>query len=222
MFPLLFHGDFLRLSHRKTTVKIYEKTKKNNPYFYIKAMEDSYRQIGERLKGLRDVLNIPLGDIANVCGISEEIYLKAESGEKELPLDAVQRISQRYGIAIDVLLFGEEPRMSSYYVTRKGQGLSIERSKAYKYQSLASGFQNRKMEPFWVLVEPKPETEAVEKRSHEGQEFIAIADGDMELSIGEKVITLHPSDCIYFDSRQPHCMKALNNKPVHFVMILSE
>ncbi len=33
--------------------------------------------------------------------------------------------------------------MSSYFVTRAGKGTSIERTKAYKYQSLAAGFMNR-------------------------------------------------------------------------------
>ena len=110
-------------------------------------MEDAIKQIGERLKGLRDVLDIPAQDVADLCGVSLEAYLKAEDGEAELSISSMQKISRKYGIALDVLLFGEEPHMSSYFLTRKGQGLSVERRKAYKYQSLAGGFRGRLPRP---------------------------------------------------------------------------
>ena len=51
----------------------------------------------------------------------------------------------------------EEPKMSSYFLTRKGAGVSVERTKAYKYEALASGFRRRIADPFIVTVEPKPE-----------------------------------------------------------------
>lgn len=47
--------------------------------------------------------------------------------------------------------------MSAYFLTRCGTGVSVERTKAYKYESLASGFRGRKVDPFIVTVEPKPE-----------------------------------------------------------------
>ncbi len=58
-----------------------------------------------------------------------------------------RKIARKYGIALDVLMFGEEPKMSSYFLTRCGSGVSVERTKAYKYQSLASGFRGRKADP---------------------------------------------------------------------------
>ena len=39
-------------------------------------MEEAIKQIGERLKGLRDVLDIPAEEIANLCGITLEQYEK--------------------------------------------------------------------------------------------------------------------------------------------------
>ena len=42
------------------------------------------KQIGERLRGLRDVLDIEAQEVADLCGISLEHYLKMESGEGEL------------------------------------------------------------------------------------------------------------------------------------------
>ena len=183
-------------------------------------MEEAIKQIGERLKGLRDVLDIPAEEIANLCGITLEQYEKMENGESELSVANLQKIAKEYNVSLDVLLFGEEPHMSTYFLTRKGQGMSIERRKAYKYQSLASGFRGRKADPFIVTVEPKPADEPKERNSHNGQEFNMVLEGSMELTIGQKAVILNEGDSIYFDATQPHGMRALNDEPVKFLAII--
>lgn len=183
-------------------------------------MEEEIRQIGERLRGLRDVLDIPADDVAALCGVSVDEYLKAEKGEHELSISNMQKISRRYGIALDVLLFGEEPHMSGYFLTRRGQGMSVERRKAYKYQSLASGFRGRKAEPFLVRVEPKPDETPLEKNSHEGQELDIVSSGSMEITIGDKTLVLNEGDSIYFDARRPHAMRAIGGKAVEFLAVI--
>ena len=183
-------------------------------------MDEQIKQIGERLRGLRDVLDVTVEEVASLCGISVEQYEQMESGEGELSVANLQKIAKHYGVALDVLMFGEEPHMSSYFLTRKGQGMSVERRKAYKYQSLASGFRGRKADPFMVYVEPKPEDAPMERNSHEGQEFNMVTEGSMELVVGKKTLVLNEGDSIYFDATQPHGMRALNGKPVRFLAII--
>ena len=67
-------------------------------------MEESIRTIGQRLKGLREVLNIPAEEIADLCGISLEHYLKMEDGTADPSVYRLAKISKRYGIDLDVLL----------------------------------------------------------------------------------------------------------------------
>jgi len=183
-------------------------------------MDEQIKQIGERLRGLRDVLDISLEEIASLCEISVEKYMKMESGESELSVANLQKIAKHYGVSLDVLMFGEEPKMSSYFLTRKGQGKSVERRKAYNYESLASGFRGRKADPFIVTVEPKPANTPKEMNSHNGQEFNMVLEGKMELTIGTKVLTLEEGDSIYFDATHPHGMRALEEKPVRFLAII--
>lgn len=182
-------------------------------------MEDSLKQIGLRLKGLREVLEIPAEEVAELCDISLEHYLKIEAGEADPSVYRLSKISKRYGISLDVLMFGEEPRMDAYFLTRKNQGPMVERRKDYKYQSLASGFRGRKVDPFMVQVDPLPDDVKFSKNAHDGQEFDIITEGRLELTIGEKVLILEVGDSIYFDARQPHCMRALDGKPVRFLCI---
>ena len=180
-------------------------------------MEEAIKQIGERLKGLREVLDLSAQELADTCGISLEKYQQIESGERDITISNLMKIAKKYGVSADALMFAEEPKMRSYFVTRKGQGLSVERTKAYKYQSLVSGFTNRKAEIFIVTVEPKPNAHKIYKNTHPGQEFNMVLEGSMELFFNGKTITLEEGDSIYFDSTKPHGMKALGDKPVKFL-----
>ncbi len=183
-------------------------------------MDDQIKQIAERLRGLRDVLELSVEELSRESGIFVEEYVKAETGESDISVSMLQKIARRYGIALDALMFGEEPKMNSYFLTRAGKGTSIERTKAYKYQSLAAGFIDRAADPFIVTVEPKPEEELIHYNSHDGQEFNLIIEGRMLLSIGGKDLILNPGDSIYFNSKLPHGMKALDGKTVRFLAVI--
>ena len=176
------------------------------------------KQIAERLKGLRDALELSEKEMASVCGISEEEYAAYESGEKDIPVSALHCIANKYGVELTSLLFGEEARMNAYFLTRKGQGMSVERTKAYKYQSLAGGFKNRKADPFIVSVEPNDKP--ISQNSHSGQEFNMVLEGRLLLNMNGKELTLEEGDSIYFDSNLPHGMKALDGKTVKFLAII--
>ena len=89
-------------------------------------MDEAIKQISERLKGLRDVLDITVEEMANTCGITTDEYLAMENAESELHVSNLQKIALKYDIPLDVLMFGEEPHMSAYFLTRKGKGLSGE------------------------------------------------------------------------------------------------
>ena len=119
-------------------------------------MDEQIRQIADRLKGLRDALELKAEEVAKDCGLTVEEYNSMEAGECDMSISILQRIAHRYGVTLDELMFGEEPKMNSYFLTRKGAGVSVERVKAYKYELLASGFKGRIADPFIVTIEPKP------------------------------------------------------------------
>lgn len=118
-------------------------------------MNEQIKQIAERLAGLRDALEIAPEEIAKVCNLTTEQYLELESGNVDISVSVLHQISQAYGVELTTLMFGDEPKMSTYFITRKGKGITVERTKAYKYQSLAAGFAGRKADPFLVTRSPE-------------------------------------------------------------------
>ncbi len=183
-------------------------------------MTDQIKQIAARLHGLREVLELTEQEVADACQLTIEDYRELESGTRDISVSTLQKISRHYGISLDVLMFGEEPKMSSYFLTRKGTGISVERRKAYKYEALASGFRGRIADPFIVTVEPKPEGTPVQFNSHQGQEFNLVVEGRLLLNINGKELILNQGDSLYFNSALPHGMLALDGKPVKFLAII--
>lgn len=183
-------------------------------------MCDPIKSIANRLRELREVLELSAQEVAESCHLRVEEYMALESGESDISVNVLQTIARRYGISLDVLMFGEEPKMNAYFITRAGAGVSVERRKAYKYEALASGFRNRKADPFIVTVEPAPADAPMHLNSHEGQEMNYVLEGRLLLSLNGKELVLNVGDSLYFDSSLPHGMKALDGRPVRFLAII--
>ena len=88
-------------------------------------MNEQIKQIAERLRGLRDVLELTAEDIARDSDISAEEYRLAETGDYDISVSMLQKIARTYNIALDALMFGEEPKMSSYFVTWQTEKLLL-------------------------------------------------------------------------------------------------
>ena len=183
-------------------------------------MNEQIKQIAERLAGLRDALEITPEEMAGVCNLTPEQYMKLESGTVDISVSVLHQISQAYGVELTTLMFGDEPKMSSYFITRKGKGIAVERTKAYKYQSLAAGFAGRKADPFMVTVHPTSDDTPINLNSHPGQEYNMVLKGRLQLQINNKELILEEGDSIYFNSELPHGMKALDGEKVSFLAII--
>ena len=64
-------------------------------------MDDQIKQIGERLKGLREVLDIPAEEMAETCGVDLDKYMKIEQGEVDITISNLMKIAHRYGVSAD-------------------------------------------------------------------------------------------------------------------------
>lgn len=177
-------------------------------------------QIGERIKGLREALDLSPSEMAHKLETNTDEYLQYETGKKDISLSFLQRIEREFNVDLVTLMFGTEPKMNSYFITRKDKGMSVERVSAYKYQSLTAGFTNNVAEVFVVTVEPKPIHTEFNQSIHAGQEFNMILEGSMAIDINGKELILNEGDSIYFDSSLPHGMKARNDKPVKFLAVI--
>ncbi len=183
-------------------------------------MSDAMKQIGLRLQGLRESLEMTKEAFAESCDILIQDYIDYENGEKDMTISVMKTISENFNIDTSILMFDGEPKMSSYFITRKGKGLSIDRVKTYKYQTLAGGFNKRKAEVFEVTIEPYVAELPLNRSSHGGQEFNKVLSGRMRIFIDSKELILNEGDSIYFDASKPHGMQPMDGKSVKLLVVI--
>ena len=57
-------------------------------------MDEQIKQIAERLRGLRDAMELTTEELANECGIDRTEYEQADSGESDLPVSMMQTLAR--------------------------------------------------------------------------------------------------------------------------------
>ncbi|MGL6297542.1 MAG: cupin domain-containing protein, partial [Methanobacteriaceae archaeon] len=82
--------------------------------------------------------------------------------------------------------------------------------KGMEFNSLAADKVDRHMEPFLIDVDSKKGDH--ELSSHEGEEFIYVLDGDIEIQYGQDSYNLSKGDSIYYDSIVPHHLHSNGTK----------
>ena len=63
-------------------------------------MNEQIKQIAERLRGLRDVLELTAEDIARDSDISAEEYRLAETGDYDISVSMLQKIARIVGFKL--------------------------------------------------------------------------------------------------------------------------
>ena len=64
-------------------------------------MDEEIKLISERLKGLRDVLEISVEEMAETYGCETEKYIAVENGEAEPSVSGLSKIAKKYGVSVD-------------------------------------------------------------------------------------------------------------------------
>lgn len=183
-------------------------------------MSEQVRLIAARIKELRQINGLSDEKCASALNVSLETYRMYESGNYDIPVGFLYELSKFFGVELTELLTGDAPKLHSFSVVRKDKGVRVQRRSQYEYESLAFNFAHKKAEPFMVTVQPDGNDSEIPTNSHPGQEFNYVVEGSVKVMIGKHEIILNEGDSIYFDSSQPHGMKALDGKKARFIAII--
>ena len=181
-------------------------------------MNEQIKQIAQRIKELREILEISQEDAAARVGVSIEDYKSYEDATDDIPIGVLYGLAGEFGVDPTVLLTGDGPRMDGYTVVRGGNGVKVDRYEGYSFTALAANFKNRDMDPMIVTISPTDRPELV---THAGQEFNLVLEGTIIVTIGKKDITLNKGDSIYFNPAVPHGQRAVTAE-AKFLTIINE
>lgn len=117
-------------------------------------MNDQIKQIAQRIRELREILDVDAADLAKQVNVSVAEYNQYENAESDIPIGVIYAVAAALNVDPTVLLTGDAPRMSDYTIVRQGRGVSVERYKGYKFSSLAFNYIGRQFDPMIVDLDP--------------------------------------------------------------------
>lgn len=177
------------------------------------TMTDSNR-IGGKITTIRESLSLTREQLAERCECSETVISGLEQGELAPSLTPLIKITRALGVRLGTLL-DDDTRLGPV-VSRAGECNGISRVKSLEiasdagtldFFSLAMNKTSRHMEPFIINVKPASKG-GTPLSSHEGEEFIYVLSGTVEIEYGKELHLLEPGDSIYYDSIVPHQVRS--------------
>lgn len=185
----------------------------------MNASANSRQDIASRIRELRDSVGESLAAVADRLGIGQDLLLAYESGSRDVPISTLYEISGLLGVDLTDLLTGKSPNLQQFCVIRDGKGPEVERYPGYRFQSLASGFANRRFEPLLVTLDPE-KNQQVSLVTHGGQEFNMVMAGRVRVILAGHTVDLGTGDSIYFDPLLPHAQLALDDQTARFLTVI--
>ncbi len=185
-------------------------------------MENKIQQIPERIRELREILEISAAEMAEITGITVEKYLECESGNVDLSISFVHKCALRFGVDVNELMEGKSPNLRTLSVVRAGTGTRIDNRSEFDYINLAPHFKNKIAEPFLVRAEYNEEeqNQPIKLSTHAGQEIDIIIRGSLKLVVGDNVEILREGDTAVYNSAEPHGMIAVGGRDCDFYAIV--
>ncbi len=171
-------------------------------------------EVGNRIKKLREERGISIEDLSNLTGFEVSRLQDIESGREKPQLGTVMKLSKALDSAMGRLISGIGNKL--YSITRKDERKEISRcasktgkGNVYSYMSLAPEVQGRHMEALIVQLEKNQDQEG---SIHNGEEFIFVLEGVVNLVIGKDAYDLEPGDSAYYLSTTSHVLNAKTDK----------
>jgi len=175
------------------------------------AHEDALAgRIGANLKALRLESGLSQKSLAQATQLSPTLISRIESGLVRPSIATLEVIAQC--LKMDIGYFFRDEEKGQYWISQKEKRKTVPYVRGYNIETLVDGMENRFMDPAIITLKGKDEEERVELAGHEGQEFMYVLEGNVELILGSKRFVLKKGDAAYWNGSVPHKGVSLGKK----------
>jgi len=186
---------------------------------------DCGKNLGSKIKQIRESKQVTIKELSDRTKLEEELITKIEE-EKVVPsLAPMIKITRALGVRLGTLLDDNDNLGPA--VVRNGENekerLFISQGRkmneCLNFYSLAADKVGRNMEPFLIDLEPVKNAKTM-LSSHEGEEFMYVLEGVVEINYGKDIYRLNAGDSIYLDSIVEHNVHAGDNKKARMIAVV--
>lgn len=172
--------------------------------------------IGAKIKSIRESKQLTLAEVAERSGLGTEQIERIEGNIDFPSLAPLIKIARVLGVRLGTFL-DDQSELGPVICRKKDSNetnsigftnnASLER-KHMEYHSLSQDKSGRHMEPFLIDIAPSEEGVDFVLSTHEGEEFIYVLGGIVEINYGKNTYILEEGDSIYYDSIVAHHVHA--------------
>ena len=186
---------------------------------------DTSKIVGEKIKSLRESKSISREEMSERSGLAVEQIERIENNVDLPSLAPLIKIARVLGVRLGTFL--DDQAETGPAICRHAGGNdtisfsnnAIQSRKHMEYHALAKSKADRHTEPFIIDVAPADDNDFV-LSTHEGEEFIYVLEGTMEISYGHDTYLLEAGDSIYYDSIVPHHVHAYQGQAARILAVV--
>jgi transcriptional regulator with XRE-family HTH domain len=190
-------------------------------------MSEQHTFIGHKIKAIRESKNLTIDQISERSGLSAEQIVSIEN-EQNLPsLGPLIKVARALGVRLGTFMDDSDdlgPVICRAEEREKDLSISFSNGatdarKHMEYHPLAQQKAGRHMEPFVIDINPE-ETPNFQLSAHEGEEFIYVMQGEIEIVYGKETYSLKEGDSIFYDSIVKHHVHGAPGKSAKILAVV--
>ena len=173
-------------------------------------------EFASKIKSIRERQNMSIEELSENSGVKLEVLEAMEAGEIIPSLTPLTKMAKALGVRLGtflddtpqlgpVLVRGGKPDNVLYFSGRE----DVTNASNLEFHSLGAGKIDRNLDPFIIDIDY---AEDYKLSSHEGEEFIYVLDGEIEIEYGKEKFVVGEGDSIYYDSVVPHHLHSTGEK----------
>lgn len=190
-------------------------------------MANSHTIVGFKIKGMRESKKLTVEEISERSGLSVDQINSIENDEYLPSLGPLIKIARALGVRLGTFLDDNDelgPVVCRAEERERDKSISFsngatEARKNMIYHSLARQKAGRSMEPFIIDIEANEE-KSFKLSAHEGEEFIYVMEGEIEVAYGKERYVLKQGDSIFYDSIVEHHVHGAEGKSARILAVV--
>ncbi len=177
------------------------------------------KEIIAKLRSLRRDKGVSLNQFARMTGLTKGYLSQIEHSTKTPPFSTLGKIA--YALGVDITYFFSDKDQVDTKITivdpkerRRVAPGGLRRG--YGYEALAFKKTGKNMEPYLITID----SQGGGSFKHDGEEFLYILEGTLELNYGGQRYVVKKGYSIYFDSGVEHSGRPINGDKVKMLCVI--
>lgn len=172
--------------------------------------------LGARLHAMRESRGWTLEDLAVRAGLSRPYLSRLEAGERQPSMAALCAVARAFEVSVGAL-FEHPDQSSSDCIIVRGASATPQSINNLQFTALSGSTKPFNLQPIAVIIPAnRPGDETYQ---HDGEEWLHVTSGRVQLALDGSLHVLEPRDSAHFDSRLPHRLTALGGEDAKIILV---